>query len=270
MAAFNVDDIIMGDLINSGGSAKVYKGRNRINGWMYAIKIIDKTVLKSETLENIANETRIALSLQHPHIIRTYHAIEDATHIKIYMELYSGDLLEYILSVGQMSSIDIYVIFSQLISAINYLHNHKNIVHRDIKLENILFNNTSDVNVVLIDFGFSMHREPNGPLITKHSGTIEYAAPEVLNGRAYQGYPADIYSLGVVLFTMTFGRFPSPAERGGNIREQIDDQPLRDLISSMLNPVESKRITVREILNHPWIRKCEKKLDSERYMYHDS
>lgn len=278
MAAFNVDEVTILGPLSEGGSAKIYKGRNNRTGMMYAVKIIDKTKIKSTILQYIVNEARLTMSLCHPHIIKTYYSTEDETYIKIYMELYTSDILDHILKYGNFEPVDIYIIFEQLTSAVHYLHNIKHIVHKDIKLDNILFNNSTDINVVLSDFGLSIRREPGDPLITSTAGTTEYAAPEILRGRPYKGYPADIYALGVCLFALVVGRLPARRE---NCYDIIEDTDLADLLTRMLDRNEDRRIDIRSIINHKWMTKMKLSLmsssddesenseteDPEYYMY---
>jgi serine/threonine protein kinase len=189
------------------------------------------------------------------------------------MELYTGDLLSFINETNDFNSLDVYIVFRQLVSAVNYLHNEKHIVHRDIKLENILFNNGDDINVVLTDFGFSMHRDPTDPLINIYSGTHDYAAPEILQHRPHRGYPADIYALGICLFAMIAKRFPNPRE---DLYDTFEDDDLADLLRDMLASTEDRRINIKDIINHPWMKKMEEYTESfndsdqddpEYYMY---
>ena len=249
MASFDIGNVIIDQKIGEGAYGEVYQAHNSLSGQKYAIKTIKKSKLSRFLLKSLDNEIRIMKKLDHPNIIKTYYVDDNDETVSFYMELFSGNLQEYI-NEHKLTDHDVYLIFRQLASAIKYLHEEMHIVHRDIKLENVLFNNNSDMNIVLSDFGLSVERDPNGPLLASYPGSTGYAAPEVFRQIPYEGYPSDIYALGVCLFLMMTGIFPSQVRR---YDEYIEDDDLLNLINGMLNPSEMSRFTIDDVINHRWL-----------------
>jgi len=159
-------------------------------------------------------------------------------------------------------------IFKQVLKALRYCHS-KGVIHRDIKLENILMD--SKGKVTLIDFGLCDLILSQTQESEKFCGSMDYVAPEVIARPSYNGKQADCYSLGVVLFTLLFAEFPFvSAERVNAIRNRKSqpnpnfsdskmkrysvDPMAKDLISKMLKPNVIDRITLDEVKNHPWLR----------------
>ncbi len=118
-----------------------------------------------------------------------------------------GDLLSYIRKMRRLPENTVKYIFKQIINAIHHLHS-QNIIHRDIKLENILIDSNSFVK--LCDFGVSREVR-RGDLLSNKCGTLAYIAPEILRNKEYEGFGVDIWSAGVVLYTMLCGTVPFKA-----------------------------------------------------------
>lgn len=147
-------------------------------------------------------------------------------------------------------------IFRQVVSAIHHLHVKAQIVHRDVKDENVVLDGENQVK--LIDFGSAAYVK-NGPFDV-FVGTIDYAAPEVLQGKPYGGKEQDVWALGILLYTIVFKENPFY-----NI-DEILDHPLRlpplevpyseeciDLIQAMLNRDVEQRYDIEKVQNHPWM-----------------
>lgn len=175
------------------------------------------------------------------------------------MDYICGDLLSFIRKRGKVSEQIAKVIFKQVIEGLKYIHNKK-IVHRDIKLDNILID--LDSTVKICDFGVSKKVSMN-TIMYDHCGTPAYIAPEVFNKKGYDGYSCDIWSAGVTLFYMLTGNQPF---KGTNIQslnssimsgnyDKLDSVSLevRDLIDGMLQVDPKKRLNVKHILAHPWL-----------------
>ena len=237
-------------LINKGVTAEVYVALDISTNQRYALKLINKQTIDQKYITPIRREIEIVMTLDHPHIVRTYDVIETPRSIKILMELFSGNLLEFYQRNGRLNEYQAYIIFRQIASAIDYLHNEKHIVHRDIKLANILFNNDQDMTVVLADFGFAIRREPTDPLITNIAGTPRYMAPELKSRSPNKGYPADIYALGICLYTLVVGEYP---DHFLNLNKVQTNSSLPNLLRRMLDQNEDGRLTIREVINHPWM-----------------
>ncbi|NXE09546.1 TSSK1 kinase, partial [Lophotis ruficrista] len=177
-----------------------------------AIKIIDKSKTPQEFLERfLPREIEALRCLHHPSIIKIYEIFEiSAGKVYIVTELgEKGDLLDYIKITGAMKEDTARVKFQQLASAIKYCHD-LGFVHRDLKCENILLD--GDLNIKLSDFGFSrsLSQDENGKTILSKTfcGSPAYAAPEVLQGIPCDPRISDIWSLGVILYTMVYALMP--------------------------------------------------------------
>ena len=179
------------------------------------------------------------------------------------MEYVCGDLLSFMRKRSKISEPTAKVIFKQIIKALQYIHKKK-IVHRDIKLDNILIDLTNTIKIC--DFGVSRILQP-GDIMYEHCGTPAYIAPEIFRDEGYEGYSCDVWSAGVTLYYMLAGIQPF---KGGKIEEMkktilkgiydpVEDisPEASDLIEKMLRLDPNKRITVEEILKHPWLKKVD-------------
>lgn len=155
----------------------------------------------------------------------------------------------------------------QLVDAVGYMHS-KNLVHRDLKLENILFD--KELNLKIADFGFATFR--NTSQLSSYRGTKTYMAPEIKEGKIYDGKKADIFSLGVILFIMVQGIFPFAEAKSNDYYyklilegqyekywekvagKRFSDE-FKDLLLRMISYDPSKRPTIEELKNHPWMHK---------------
>lgn len=162
-----------------------------------AIKVYDKSKLTNlEKMKNVENEIKILQSLNHPCIIKLYKVFNSLKQISIILEyIGTNSLYEFLNSFddGRVSEDIVKMIFSKIASGLSNLHVNS-IVHRDIKLENILINDNNDVRI--IDFGFSRSVSKKEK-ISVFCGTPSYMAPELVSRKAYYGKPADLWALGV-------------------------------------------------------------------------
>jgi 5'-AMP-activated protein kinase catalytic alpha subunit len=194
--------------IGEGSYAKVFEGLNNLTGERIAVKVIDLERIKNDNEQggNILNECYILKRLHHPNIVKSYGSYLDENTGKIYwfLELLEGgELIDY-LSKYSYNLIDVMNIFVQLLQAVKHCHDN-NVIHRDIKLENIVLKHRLDLKQnVLIDFGFSTVQAMDDPLLTDYPGSLLYAAPELINGIPYVGRKVDIYAMGVCLYMMIF------------------------------------------------------------------
>lgn len=246
-----------------------YKATNKFTGMEYAVKIIDKRKFDDYNLKIISKESSITSGLNHPNVIKTHLITENVCTIKFFMDLVSGGtLFDYVNRFESLNDCRTYLLFKQMLDGVEYLHNEKYIVHHDIKLENILISNDKDLHVYLIDFGFSFIRMPGDPLSEEYSGTPLYASPELLKGIPNDGFPADIWALGVCLYAMSTGELPFNVENRHQLhhrvingiydRYKITDPELNSLVDKMLHLNPRARAKIPEIKNHPWMKKWEK------------
>lgn len=208
--------------------------------------------------------------LKHPNIVRLYDVIETDKYIGIILEYASGgELFDHILAHRYLRERDAAKLFSQLISGVWYIH-QKKIVHRDLKLENLLLDRNR--NVIITDFGFANRFEhKSDDLMQTSCGSPCYAAPElVISEGLYVGSAVDIWSCGVILYAMLAGYLPfddDPANPDGDninlLYKYIVSTPLafpdyisteaRDLLSTMLVPDPTRRTTLDSVMRHPWL-----------------
>ena len=170
-----------------------------------------------------------------------------------------GDLLDYIMNKNRLTEAEAKPMFLQLLDTLAYCHAHL-VIHRDLKPDNILID--SKGNIKVNDFGLSNTMKP-GALLTTYCGSPMYASPEIMRKKQYFGPEVDIWSLGVILYTMVTGLFPWDGE---NITEQMRNAldakyevpshvsaECQSLIKILLNPDPTKRATMSEIYAHPWL-----------------
>ncbi|VFV24155.1 serine threonine-protein kinase [Lynx pardinus] len=247
--------------LGKGNFAVVKLARHRVTKTQVAIKIIDKTRLDSSNLEKIYREVQIMKLLNHPHIIKLYQVMETKDMLYIVTEFAkNGEMFDYLTSNGHLSENEARKKFWQILSAVEYCHSH-HIVHRDLKTENLLLDGSMDIK--LADFGFGNFYKSGEPLST-WCGSPPYAAPEVFEGKEYEGPQLDIWSLGVVLYVLVCGSLPFDGPNLPALRQRVLEgrfripffmsQDCETLIRRMLVVDPSKRITIAQIRQHRWMQ----------------
>uniref|UniRef100_A0A672QFA1 non-specific serine/threonine protein kinase n=1 Tax=Sinocyclocheilus grahami TaxID=75366 RepID=A0A672QFA1_SINGR len=225
-----------------------------------AIKIIDKTQLDAVNLEKIYREVQIMKMLDHPHIIKLYQVMETKNMLYLVTEYAkNGEIFDYLAKHGRLSEPEARRKFWQILSAVEYCHN-RNIVHRDLKAENLLLD--GHMNIKIADFGFGNFFQPGKPLAT-WCGSPPYAAPEVFEGQQYEGPQLDIWSMGVVLYVLVCGALPFDGPSLPILRQRVLEGRFRipyfmtedceHLIRRMLVLDPSKRLSIGQIKEHKWM-----------------
>ncbi|KAJ2744902.1 Serine/threonine-protein kinase [Coemansia sp. BCRC 34301] len=210
----------------------------------------------------IVREVAINRLLHHPHICMLHDVVVHPSHYYIFQELVSGgQMLDYIISHGRLKEKHARKFARQIASAIDYCH-HNSIVHRDLKIENILI--SANGNIKLIDFGLSNLYSPRSQLST-FCGSLYFAAPELLNAQPYTGPEVDLWSFGVVLYVLVCGKVPfddqsMPALHAKIKRGHVEypswlSPECKHLLSRLLVVVHQRRATMGEIIRHPWMCK---------------
>ncbi|GAA5909626.1 hypothetical protein JCM5296_002373 [Sporobolomyces johnsonii] len=238
-----------------------------------AIKLIKRgNVDTAQRGEKVRREIEVLKAVRHPNIVRLYDVIETEKYIGIVLEYASGgELFDHILAHRYLKERDASRLFAQLISGVSYLH-AKGVVHRDLKLENLLLDRNR--NVIITDFGFANRfHDATVDLMATSCGSPCYAAPELVvqDGR-YVGTAVDVWSCGVILYAMLAGYLPyddDPANpEGDNINllykyilstpltfpDWITEEP-RHLLLTMLVPDPALRCTIQDVTRHSWLRK---------------
>jgi len=196
-------------MLGRGAFGKVNLGMHKLTRKLIAIKSINKEYLSEEKQRSkIMHEVSILLQLRHPSVVKLYETFETGRHIMLVMELCAGgDMLNFVRKRKKLDELTSKILFKQVIEGIGYIHSQK-ILHRDIKLDNILLDGKG--NVKIADFGVSKSVQPN-EIMNEQSGTPAYIAPEIIRDKGYKGFKADLWSAGVVLFAMLYGTVPFKA-----------------------------------------------------------
>jgi serine/threonine protein kinase len=247
-------------IIGYGAFSVVALVQHKTTGAQYASKICSREILiEMEAFERFERELRIMQSLKHPNIVCLEDIVFDDNLIYLIMEYCEkGELFQYIIDQRKLNEPFARKMFSQIVNGLIYIHT-RNIAHRDIKPENIFLD--SDLNAKIGDFGLCFSGKLD--LLKTPCGSPFYAAPEVVAGEEYDGKMSDIWSLGVVLFTMVTGSLPWKDMNQTALFLQIENADFviprfvssdcRDLLMMLMSKNPSERPTAVEILSHPWV-----------------
>uniref|UniRef100_A0A673VLT2 Serine/threonine-protein kinase MARK2 n=1 Tax=Suricata suricatta TaxID=37032 RepID=A0A673VLT2_SURSU len=246
--------------IGKGNFAKVKLARHILTGKEVAVKIIDKTQLNSSSLQKLFREVRIMKVLNHPNIVKLFEVIETEKTLYLVMEYASGgEVFDYLVAHGRMKEKEARAKFRQIVSAVQYCH-QKFIVHRDLKAENLLLD--ADMNIKIADFGFS-NEFTFGNKLDTFCGSPPYAAPELFQGKKYDGPEVDVWSLGVILYTLVSGSLPFDGQNLKELRERVLRGKYRipfymstdceNLLKKFLILNPSKRGTLEQIMKDRWM-----------------
>ncbi|XP_076097815.1 MAP/microtubule affinity-regulating kinase 3-like isoform X8 [Mytilus galloprovincialis] len=245
--------------IGKGNFAKVKLAKHVPTGREVAIKIIDKTQLNPSSLQKLFREVRIMKMLDHPNIVKLFEVIQTEKTLYLVMEYASGgEVFDYLVAHGRMKEKEARAKFRQIVSAVQYCH-QKHIVHRDLKAENLLLD--GDMNIKIADFGFSNEFVPGNKLDT-FCGSPPYAAPELFQGKKYDGPEVDVWSLGVILYTLVSGSLPFDGQNLKELRERVLRGKYRipfymstdceNLLKKFLVLNPTKRASLENIMKDRW------------------
>ncbi|KUJ20655.1 Pkinase-domain-containing protein [Mollisia scopiformis] len=277
---------VLGKTIGAGSMGKVKLARRIEGGEQVAVKIVprgstddnhnqsraDRERADHSKEVRTAREAAIVTLLDHPYICGMRDVVRTTYHWYMLFEYVNGgQMLDYIISHGRLKEKQARKFSRQIASALDYCHRNS-IVHRDLKIENILISKTGDIKI--IDFGLSNLFAPRNHLKT-FCGSLYFAAPELLQAKAYTGPEVDVWSFGIVLYVLVCGKVPfddqSMPALHAKIKKGIVDYPnwlspgntdiclhvieCKGLISRMLVTDPKQRASLQEIMNHPWMVK---------------
>ena len=280
-----VNNYILLTTLGTGSYGEVRLCKDRTTDALFAIKIISKDMLKkkkggasSETyFEDIKREIAIMKKLLHPNVLRLYEVLDDPKVNKLYLLLEymkGGDLVAVLKKRTDtegggyvtLGDVELWNVFRQVAAGVRYLH-YQNVVHGDIKPQNLLVEDQGGTQVVKIaDFGISKMLEGEGQNVTDAAGTPAFMSPELCRGDAYSGQLADVWALGATVFMLKFGHPPFQAGNILSLYQKIQDDPLefppapsinpglRNLLETMMVKDPEKRSTLQQMLQHPWLR----------------
>lgn len=253
-------------VLGEGCNGLVVMAKGRIDGRKYALKKIQKSKVHPKALRQLSAEVEIYLSLDHPHIATLRDVYETGSEIALLTECCEGgELYSRLSSAGTYDEADAAEATYQMLLAVAYLHSH-NIVHRDLKLENFLYQGTEAKSPLkLIDFGFAKVWDP-ATLMMASCGSIAYVSPDVLRGAGYTNQ-CDLWSLGVIVFMLLVGYPPfhgSEKEMRTNIlaakvdwshksRWRVVSEDAVEFVKSLLVKDPQQRLSAKGALAHRWL-----------------
>ncbi|KAL4512062.1 hypothetical protein ABPG72_005064 [Tetrahymena utriculariae] len=260
----SLEKFIFGKVLGLGSYAVVRVVQDQNTKDKYALKTYEKKKLQDpQKRKNVAREVKILSKIKHINIIRLFDVIETSSQLHLLMEYPCSTPLNAHIKTRphrKLCEEEAKIIFSQLVEAVKYCH-RKYIVHRDIKLENVLYDSNTQT-VKLIDFGFSIALAP-GTKLNIFCGTPSYMAPEIVNKKDYT-FPVDTWALGILLFKALNGNFPFRGQDDKELYRKInscklDFQPhvstqARSLISKILRHNSNERYTPEQILQDEWFK----------------
>ncbi|KAJ3986502.1 kinase-like domain-containing protein [Lentinula detonsa] len=266
---------IIGECVGKGASGRVKIAKHRYTNQLAAVKILPRAPLDSSrnsiaTQEaktkkhslGIEREITMMKLMNHPNILRIYDVYEGPKELFLVLEyVEGGELFDYLVNRGRLPEPDAICFFKQIIYGLNYAHTFS-IIHRDLKPENILISSLAPPRIKIVDWGMAAFAPPSLQLETS-CGSPHYASPEIVNGYKYTGNATDIWSCGVILYALLTGRLPfddkdvkillGKVKVGKYEMPSYIDRSAQDLLSKMLVINVKERITIPEILAHPWL-----------------
>uniref|UniRef100_A0A8C8DDU6 PAS domain-containing serine/threonine-protein kinase n=1 Tax=Oryzias sinensis TaxID=183150 RepID=A0A8C8DDU6_9TELE len=247
--------------VGKGAFGFVWKAVRRCDGQEVIVKFISKARIVSDSwvddpmLGKVSQEIAILTRVQHHNIVKVMEVFENGSYFQMVMEKHGDglDLFEFIDMQPRLDEPLASYIFRQLVAAVFYLRT-KNIIHRDIKDENIIIDKCFHIR--LIDFGSAAILVP-GKLFYNFCGTLEYCSPEVLQGHPYEGPELEMWSLGVLLFTLLFSENPF-CDVGEILDAKLKlpfsvSSELHVVLRGLLHSNPKKRMTLDQLLLQPWI-----------------
>lgn len=252
-----------------GSYGSVYHCVHRQSKLQYAVKVINVKTIPDDQLVLLDQEERMVSQLSHPHIVRFHESIWGPRHRFLVFEFIQGGQLYHDLRrKACYNGDDARTCIGQILSGIAYCHS-KNIIHRDLKLANILLDATwPGIFVKIIDFGCAVNLDDTGMHKSHLRGSSEYTAPEVIK-EDYQGKPVDMWACGVVLYKLLVGLHHLPGTISDGHRQSTPPQwdnvsiTAKDLIARLLQLPQESRITVEDALKHEFVLNKEATSSSE-------
>ena len=250
-----------GRLLGKGGFAKCYEFSCAENKKIFAGKVIAKSSLvKSRAKQKLISEIKIHKSLHHPQIVAFEHYFEDTENVYILLEICQNQTLNDLLKRRKrLTEIEVQCYIVQLIKALKYLHSHR-VIHRDLKLGNLFLTDKMELKVG--DFGLATKLDFEGERKRTVCGTPNYIAPEILDGKTGHSYEVDIWSLGVIIYTLIIGKPPFETRDVKTTYKRIKmnaysfpetaviSEAAKNLISQILVTDPGKRPSLDQILIH--------------------
>ncbi|CAI5730633.1 unnamed protein product [Peronospora destructor] len=257
---------VKGKFLGKGGFARCYELKCEQTGKIFAAKVVAKrSLVKPKTKQKFTSEIKIHKSLDHPQIVQFEHFFEDSENAYIVLELCRNQsMLDLMRRRKHLSESEVKFYMRQLVEGLAYLHD-KLVIHRDLKLGNLFL--TSDMRLKIGDFGLATRLEKPEDRKRTMCGTPNYIAPEILSGQRGDGhsFEVDIWSTGVVMYTLLVGRPPFETDdvkaTYKRIRANKYDFPetahisrlAQSLVRGILRNDPGARPSLEQILKHPFL-----------------
>ncbi|XP_055478137.1 aurora kinase C isoform X3 [Psammomys obesus] len=257
---FTIDDFEIGRPLGKGKFGNVYLARLKENHFIVALKVLFKSQIEKEGLEHqLRREVEIQSHLHHPNILRLYNYFHDARRVYLILEYAPrGELYKELQRNQKLDEQRTATIMEELADALTHCHENK-VIHRDIKPENLLLGLRGEVKIA--DFGWSVHT----PSLRRKTmcGTLDYLPPEMIEARTYDE-KVDLWCIGVLCYELLVGTPPFESSTHSETYRRILKVDFRfppsvpmgaqDLISKLLRYHPSDRLTLAQVLKHPWVQ----------------
>ncbi|XP_032750473.1 aurora kinase C isoform X2 [Rattus rattus] len=258
---FTINDFEIGRPLGRGKFGRVYLARLKENHFIVALKVLFKSEIGKEGLEHqLRREVEIQSHLQHPNILRLYNYFYDDSRVYLILEYAPrGELYKELQRNQKLNQQRTATIIEELSDALIYCHRNK-VIHRDLKPENLLLGLKGEVKIA--DFGWSVHT----PSLRRKTmcGTLDYLPPEMIEGKSYNE-TVDLWCIGVLCYELLVGKPPFESSTSSETCRRICQVDFRfpssmpagaqDLISKLLRHHPSARLSLAQVLKHPWVRK---------------
>lgn len=260
------DDYTIGDKIGNEKFAAIHKCKNKGTGLRSIAKIFSISGVEPKVLEAFIKEAELLREADHPNIIKVLDIYKDSVNAYIITEhCKGGELLERIKEEGSLSENRVANYIKQIVSAVAYLHSKK-IIHRDLKLENVIFlSNDQNSCLKIVEFGSCKHFEKNLRVLER-VGNPYFMSPEVIIGNFDN--KCDVWSIGVMIYVLLSGSQPFVGTTENEIMQSVLSSELlfegkkwrkisneaKNLIRALLNRNSKERPTAKQILDDPWIK----------------
>ncbi|KAF7794777.1 hypothetical protein EIP86_005915 [Pleurotus ostreatoroseus] len=266
---------VVGECVGKGASGHVKVARHRRTGQLAAVKILPLQPFAASRATDAASQAKsekqrlgvdreitMMKLMDHPNVMRIFDVYEGEKELYLILEyVEGGELFDFLVNRGKLPPLEALGYFKQIVYGLNYAHTFS-IIHRDLKPENILIHSLDPPLIKIADWGMAAFAPPTLQLETS-CGSPHYASPEIVNGHRYTGTATDIWSCGVILYALLTGRLPFDDKNVrtllGKVKTGRYDMPAfidpvaKDLLGRMLVVDVRKRISMAEILAHPWL-----------------